>query len=67
MPATIDGLRTGEAARLLGVSEQSVRGFICAGKLRAVQTPLGALVDEESAHQLAEAREQARRERRRPG
>jgi excisionase family DNA binding protein len=59
MPATIEGLRTGEAARLIGVSEQTVRGLVRAGKLRAVQTPLGALIDEDSAHQLADAREKA--------
>src|SRR3712207_2827235 len=64
MPATIDGLRTGEAARLIGVSEQTVRGPVRAGKLKAVSTPLGALIDEDSAHQLAAAREQAARTRR---
>jgi len=63
MVATVDGLTTGQAARLLGLSEQSVRGLVRAGKLAAVQTPLGALIDEADAHRLAAARDQIARER----
>jgi excisionase family DNA binding protein len=63
MPATIDGLRTGEAARLIGVSEQTVRGLVRAGKLQAVSTPLGALIDEDATRQLAAVRQAAQREK----
>lgn len=63
MQADVEGLTTGQAARLLGLSEQSVRDFVRRGLLRAVQTPLGAIVDEEDAHRLAAKREQQHRER----
>ena len=63
MPATVDGLRTSEAARLLGLSEQTVRGLVRAGKLPAIQTPYGALIDCQAAHNLAAQREAAAREK----
>lgn len=63
MPATIDGLRTGEAARLIGVSEQTIRAWVRDGRLPATRTPLGALVDAAAVAQLAAEREQAARER----
>ena len=63
MQATIEGLRTGEAARLLGVSEQSVRTLVRRRKLLATVTPLGLLVDEADAHRLAAERVLAARER----
>ena len=53
---TIDGLRTGEAARLIGVSEQTIRAMVRAGTLKAATTALGVLVDVDDAHRLAEAR-----------
>ena len=59
MLATVDGLRTGEAVRLLVVSEQTVRAFVRARKLRATVTPLGLLMDEPDAHRLAESRQHA--------
>ncbi len=55
---TIDGLRTGQAARLIGVSEQTIRALVRAGTLKSVSTPLGVLVDEDDAHRLAEQRDQ---------
>jgi len=58
MPAVIDGLRTGQAARLLGLSEQSVRTLVRRRKLVAIKTPYGLLVDEADAHRLAAEREQ---------
>lgn len=66
MPATLDGLRTGEAARLLGLSEQTTRALARAGKLRATQTALGLLVDEADAHRLAAERELIAQERSTP-
>ena len=58
MVGTVGGLRTGEAARLLGLSEQTVRTLVRRRQLVAVQTPYGLLVDEADAHRLAAEREQ---------
>jgi len=63
MPTVIDGLRTGEAARLLGLSEQTVRTLVRRRQLEAVQTPYGLLVDEADARRLAAEREQSARDR----
>jgi len=60
MVATVDGLTTGQAARLLGLSEQSVRGLVRRRKLVAVRTALGLLVDEVDARRLAAERDRAR-------
>ena len=65
MPATVDGLRTSEAARMIGVSEQTIRAWVRACLLSHVQTPLGALIDSQAAHDLAAQRDQQARERRR--
>ncbi len=66
---TIGGLRTGEAARLIGMSEQSVRAFVRAGTLKATRTPLGLLIDADDARRLADQRDRlahahARKDRR---
>ena len=63
MVATVDGLRTGQAARLLGLSEQTVRTLVRRRQLAAVQTPYGLLVDEADAHRLAAQREEVALER----
>ena len=64
MPGVIAGLRTGEAARVLGLSEQTVRTLVRRRQLVAVQTPYGLLVDEADAHRLAAQREHAAWEKR---
>jgi len=63
MPGVIAGLRTGEAARVLGLSEQTVRTLVRRRQLAAVRTPYGLLVDEADAHRLAGERERIARER----
>ena len=63
MPAVIGGLRTGEAARVLGVSEQSVRSWARAGRLPYTATPYGALFDTRAVHTLAAQRERIARTR----
>jgi len=63
MLGTDRALTTAQAARVLGISEQSVRAWTRAGKLQATVTPLGLLIDEQSAHRLAAEREEAARER----
>ena len=60
---TVDGLRTGEAARMIGVSEQTIRAFVRTGKLRGATTALGVLIDEDDAHRVAAERGRAGRER----
>lgn len=59
MVTTIGGLRTGEAARMIGVSEQTIRSLVRRGLLRAMQTPHGVLIDDTDAHRLAAERERA--------
>ncbi len=55
-------LGTSAAARRLNVSSQTVRRFIEAGKLPAVRTPLGHLLDAGEVERLAAERAaQARR------
>jgi len=59
MPATVDGLRTSEAARMIGVSEQTIRTWVRRGMTPHVATPLGALLDSQAVHDLAARREAA--------
>lgn len=47
---------TGEAARVLGVSQTWVNVLCKAGRLRYVETPLGKLVDRGSLEALARER-----------
>lgn len=62
MPAVLDAqLTTSEAARRLGLSENSVRGLVRTGKLDAQITPLGALISPASVERLRLARERANR------
>lgn len=63
MTTDVNGLTTSQAARLLGVSEQSVRDFVRRGALEAVQTPHGSVIDSDDAHRLAATRERQRREK----
>lgn len=49
-------ISTGEASRLLGVSQQSIRNFIRDGKLKATKTQLGNLVDQADVERLREER-----------
>ena len=49
-------LSPSEAARKLGVSAQSIRLWSDAGMLKVVKTPLGRLVDAESAETLRRSR-----------
>jgi excisionase family DNA binding protein len=64
MTTDVDGLTTSQAARLLGLSEQTIRDFVKRGTLPATSTPHGSLIDEAAAHRLATERERQRRERR---
>ncbi len=56
-------LTTSQAARILGLSDQSVRALARSGKLPATQTPLGMLLDPLAVHALAAEREREQRER----
>ncbi len=56
-------LTTSQAARILGLSDQSVRAFVRSGRLPAMATPLGMLLDPLIVHALAAARERVQRER----
>jgi excisionase family DNA binding protein len=49
-------LSTGEAARVLGVSQTWVNVLCKAGRLRYVETPLGKLVDRGSLEAVARKR-----------
>ena len=57
MLATAEQLTTAQAARALGVSEQTVRVLTRAGTLPAQFTPLGALLDGQAVHDRAVQRE----------
>jgi len=59
MVATLDGMTTAEAARALGLSEQTVRGLVRSGKLPSVRTPPGSVIDEAGVHRLSAERERA--------
>jgi excisionase family DNA binding protein len=52
-------LSPAEAARRLGVSVQSVQDWVDAGRLRAIRTSLGRLVDPSSIAELSAARQGA--------
>jgi hypothetical protein len=51
---------TTATAKALGISPWTVRAQIARGRLRAVQTPLGALVDPASIEQYARTRRPVR-------
>ena len=57
MVAALDQLTTAQAARILAVSEQTVRAWVRMGKLPAQITALGALIDCQAVHDLAARRE----------
>jgi excisionase family DNA binding protein len=60
MRAVLDErLTTSEAARLAGVSKQSIRSWMRAGRLPHEVTPLGALIDPADLDALLLARERA--------
>jgi len=49
-------LRSGEAARRLRVSQESIRQWVRLGKLDCVETPLGRLFDPTEVERLARQR-----------
>lgn len=57
-------LSSGEAARRLRVSQESIRQWVRLGKLDCVETPLGRLFDPEDVERLAHERKLAREQRR---
>jgi len=60
MPAVLgETLTTGQAARALGVSEQSVRVWVRDGRLPAEITPLGALIPHQAVETLRRSRAQS--------
>ena len=66
MPAAIDmRLIPSEAARVAGVSVDTIRGWVRAGILPAERTPLGNLIDARDLGRLIQAREEAARHRER--
>jgi hypothetical protein len=67
MPATAELLSTSAAARAAGVSAESIRAWVRAGRLQARQTPIGMLVDPLSLGRVIAAREADQRERTRRG
>ena len=60
MAATIDRLTTSEAARAAGVSAETIRAWLRAGRLAHEPTALGALIDAASLGRLIAAREAQR-------
>ena len=65
MPAVMDEkLTTSQAARALGVSEQTVRQWARSRRLRSEATPLGRLFDAVDVGRLIAIREALARERR---
>jgi excisionase family DNA binding protein len=63
--ASADVVLTSEAARIIGVSAQSVRQYERSGRLPAVRTGTGVrLFKRADCEQLRQARENARRESR---
>ena len=64
MPAVMDEkLTTSQAARALGVSEQTVRQWARSRRLRSEATPLGRLFDAVDVGRLIAIREALARER----
>ncbi len=51
-----DLISTGQASRLIGISQPWLRRLIHAGQLEAVETPLGALLRREDVEAYAERR-----------
>ena len=62
MPAIADRLTTSEAARATGVSAETVRAWLRAGRLPCEPTPLGRLIDPADLGRLIGEREAQRRE-----
>jgi excisionase family DNA binding protein len=60
------GISTGKAARILGVSQVYVTRLVAGGRLKAVKTDLGYLVDTDDLARMAEER-RTKSERRRTG
>jgi len=54
-------LSPAQASRLLGVTPQRIGQLLAEGKLQAVKTPLGHLVEVASVERLLAERRQARR------
>ncbi len=46
-------LRTGEAARRLGISQEALRSWVRRGKIRCVETPFGRLFERGEVNRLA--------------
>jgi predicted site-specific integrase-resolvase len=64
MPALLDErLTTSAAARIAGVSAETVRAWVRAGRLAVISTPLGMLIDRASLGHLIAEREATQRER----
>ena len=64
MPAVVDErLTTSAAARVAGVSEQTVRSWARSGRLPVIATPLGMLIDRAALGQVIAEREAAGRAR----
>jgi excisionase family DNA binding protein len=57
-------LTPSEAARIAGVSADSIRSWLRSGRLASTATPLGRLIDPYALDQLISEREAARRRRR---
>ena len=57
LDALSGALSTAQAARRLKVSEAWVRRLVVAGRLPAVSTPLGRLIDPDAVDELARRRE----------
>ncbi len=55
--ANVAWLSPAQAARLLGITPQWVRKLAQAGQLRAIETPLGWLIDQEDAIRMAVERQ----------
>ena len=65
MPAAIEQkLTTGQAARAIGVSEQTIRIWTRSKRLRGEPTPLGHLYDAREVGRVIAQREALARERR---
>ena len=64
MPAVLEQkLTTAQAARAIGVSEQTIRVWTRSRRLRAELTPYGALYDPVEVGRMIAQREAAQRER----
>lgn len=63
MVATAELLSTSAAARVAGVSAESIRSWIRAGILPAQTTAIGALIDPHELDRVLQIREQSQRER----